>query len=60
MNAYAACRFSDGAHAGTLDGGDVDENVRSAVIGLDEAETFGGVEELYCSSCHDDFLSIGH
>ena len=26
---------------------------------LDEAEALGGIEELYCSGFHDDFLSIG-
>jgi hypothetical protein len=52
--------FRDGAHAGTLDSGDVDENVRAAIVGSDEAVALGRVEELHGSGVHDDFLSIGH
>jgi hypothetical protein len=37
----------------------MDENVRVAVIGLYEAKAFGGIEELYGSCVHGDFLSIG-
>jgi hypothetical protein len=37
----------------------MDEYVRSAVIRFDEAEAFGGIEELNCSDGHDNFLSIG-
>ena len=51
--------FDDGAEAGALHSRNMDENVRSAVVGLDEAEAFGRVEELDSSSNHDDFL-IAH
>jgi hypothetical protein len=44
--------FRQALHPGALDGGDVDENVRSAGVRLDEAKAFGGVEPLYGSSCH--------
>jgi hypothetical protein len=51
--------FDDVVHAGPLDRGDVDENVRSALIGLDEAEALGAVEPLYSTCRHDDsFQSI--
>ena len=52
--------LDDGAHAGALDGRDVDEDVRLAVALLDEAEALGGIEELHSSSIYDDFLSIAH
>jgi hypothetical protein len=48
------------AHAGALDGGDVDEDVRLTATLLNEAKPFGRIEELYGSSSHDDFLSISH
>jgi hypothetical protein len=48
------------AHAGPFYRRDVDEYVRLAVAKLDESEALGRVEELYCSSIHDDFLSIIH
>jgi hypothetical protein len=44
--------FDQGGHASPLDGGDVDENVRAAIVGSDEAVTLGGVEPLDGSSCH--------
>jgi len=50
--------FDESAHAGPLNGGDVDENVRSTGIRLNEAKTLGGVEELYSASSHDDFSLI--
>src|SRR3546814_14851283 len=34
-------------HAGTLDGRNMDENVRAAVVGLNEAEAIGAVEPLH-------------
>jgi len=52
--------FQDGAHASALDSRDMDEYVRSAIIGLDETEPFSCIKELYDSGSHDDFLSIGH
>jgi hypothetical protein len=30
----------------------MDENVRAAVVGLNEAETLGAVEPLNCASSH--------
>src|SRR5690606_30308106 len=45
-------------HAGTLNGRNMDENVRAAVIGLNEAKTLGAVEPLHGTCFHDDFLSI--
>src|SRR5580692_4734256 len=40
------------AEAGALDGRDVDEDVRAAVVGLDEAVALGGVEPLHCANRH--------
>ena len=45
-------------HAGALDGRHMDEHVRLSAALLDEAKSLGGIEELYDSSIHDDFLSI--
>jgi hypothetical protein len=51
--------FGQSAQAGTLDGRDMNENIRPAVVGLDEAEAFGRIEELYSSDIHDDsFQSV--
>jgi hypothetical protein len=51
--------FGKSAQTGTLDGRNMDENVRPAVVGLDEAEAFGRIEELYSSDIHDDsFQSV--
>jgi hypothetical protein len=51
--------FGQSAQTGPLDGRDMDENVRPAVVGLDEAEAFGRIEELYSSDIHDDsFQSV--
>lgn len=44
----------EGGHASALKSGDVDEYVRSAVLGLDEAEAFGGVEPFYGACCHNE------
>jgi hypothetical protein len=52
--------LDEGAHAGPLDSGDVDEYVRLAIAEFDEAKAFGRIEELDSSSIHDDFLSIIH
>src|SRR5690606_10977198 len=51
--------LDDGAHAGPLHGGNVNEDVRAASVGLNEAEALGCVEELYGSGVHLRFLSIG-
>ncbi len=44
--------FDQGRQTSALNSGDVDENVRAAVVRLDEAETLGGVKPLDRSSCH--------
>jgi hypothetical protein len=36
----------------------VNEHVGAAVVGLDKAEAFGRVEELYGASGHYDFLIV--
>ena len=46
--------FIEAAQTGTLDGGDVDEHVARAAIGLDEAETLGGVEPFHGAFGHRD------
>ncbi|GGG13603.1 hypothetical protein GCM10010924_48420 [Rhizobium wenxiniae] len=38
--------FNNFAHSGALDGRDVDERVSAAIVRLDEAKTFGGVEQI--------------
>jgi hypothetical protein len=40
------------AQTSAFDGTDVNENVISAVVGLNEAEAFGRVEPLNCSGSH--------
>jgi hypothetical protein len=42
------------AHSGALDGGDMDEGVSAAIIGLNEAEALGGIEPFNCASGHDE------
>jgi hypothetical protein len=49
--------IAERTHAGALYRGDMDENVRAAIIRLNEAEALGGVKPLYCTSVHNDFLS---
>jgi hypothetical protein len=44
--------FNEVRHASAFDSGDVDENVRAAIVRLDEAETLGSIEPLYGTSCH--------
>lgn len=39
--------IDEGAQAGSLDRGDVDEHILGAVVRRDEAEAFGGIEEFY-------------
>jgi hypothetical protein len=46
--------FDEFAHSGALDGGDVNEGVVAAIIRLNEAEAFGGIEPFNCASGHDD------
>jgi hypothetical protein len=48
--------FRERPQARPFDGGDMDENVLSIAVRLNEAEALGGIEELY-GSLHDDFLS---
>src|SRR5690606_24517167 len=48
--------INEGTHACALNSGDVDENVYAAIIRLNEAKTFGCIEELNGTSSHDDFL----
>jgi len=50
--------FGQAVHASALNGGDVNEHVRCAVVGLNEAVTLGGIEELHGTSSHDDILII--
>jgi hypothetical protein len=51
--------FGERLHSRALDGRDVDEHVGLPIAQFDEAEAFGGIEELDGSRVHDDFLSIG-
>jgi hypothetical protein len=44
--------FCEAAHTGALHCGSVNENVLSAIIGLNEAKAFGSVEPLYSSRRH--------
>jgi hypothetical protein len=44
--------FIERAQTCTFDGADVNKNVGSAIIGLDEAKTLGRVEPLNCSGSH--------
>jgi hypothetical protein len=52
--------FNQRRQASALDSRDVNEYIVCAVVRLNETIAFGGVEEFYCSSGHNDFLSIGH
>jgi hypothetical protein len=40
-----------------LNSRDVNENIRGAIIWLNEAEALGRIEPLYSASVHNDFLS---
>src|SRR5690606_37349767 len=44
--------FGQARHARPLDSRDVDEHVRPAAVGLNEAETLGRVEPFHCASWH--------
>jgi hypothetical protein len=46
-------------HSRTLERGDVNERVRSTVVGLDEAETLGVIEKFYGADWHFNFLQLG-
>jgi hypothetical protein len=46
-----------GAHTGTLHRGDVHEHILRAIIWLNEAEAFLGIEKLHSSDRHQEFLS---
>ena len=50
--------FRQVAHAGALDGADVDEGVLAAVVGLDETEALGGVKPFHGSHGHERTLSL--
>ena len=44
--------FIERGHASALDGGDMNENVRAAIVRLNEAEALGCIEPLYGASVH--------
>ena len=44
--------LSQGAEAGTLDGGEVDEHVAAAVVVVDEAEALGLIEPFHSAGIH--------
>jgi hypothetical protein len=46
--------FYDFAHAGALDGRDMDERIGAAIVRLNEAETLGGIKPFNCASGHDE------
>ena len=51
--------FDEFAHSGAFDGRDVDKSVSAAVVRLNEAEAFSGIEPFNCASGHDEpFQSI--
>src|SRR5690606_5185099 len=50
--------FGQIVHSCALDGGDVNKDVGSAVVRLDETETFGGIEPFYCAGGHNEPLSM--
>lgn len=43
------------AHAGALNGRNMNENVHTAIVGLNEAKAFGRVEPLHGASVHNEF-----
>ncbi|NRP75430.1 hypothetical protein ILFOPFJJ_06353 [Ensifer psoraleae] len=50
--------FYDRIQSCALDSRDVNEHIGTAVVRLDEAETFGGIEPFNCASGHNEpFLS---
>src|ERR1700761_5311460 len=48
--------FVDRAEARAFHRRDVDENVRAAVVRLDEAKALGGIEPLHCAGRHELYL----
>lgn len=51
--------FDEFAHARALDSRDMDERIGAAIIRLNEAEAFSGIEPFYCACGHDEpFQSI--
>jgi hypothetical protein len=46
--------LDDFAHTGALDGRNVDECVRTALVRLNEAEALGGIEPFNCACGHDE------
>lgn len=46
--------FNDRSHACAFNSRHMDEHVRAAVIRLNEAEAFGGVEPFNCTSVHNE------
>ena len=46
--------FDDFAHSSAFDGRDMDENVLSAIVRLNKAEAFCGVEPFYCAGAHSE------
>src|SRR4051812_32272640 len=51
-----ALALIEGLETQRIKSGDVNEHIRAAVIRLDEAKAFYGVEPFYCTGCHDIFL----
>jgi hypothetical protein len=49
--------FLEIAHASAFDRADVDEDVRAASVGLNEAKALLGIKPLYRSGCHILYLS---
>lgn len=49
--------FNDFAHAGALNGRDMHEGIRAAVVRLNETEALGGIKPFYGASGHDEPLS---
>jgi hypothetical protein len=47
-------------HAGALDGRDMDEHIRAAILRCNKPVALGAVEELYGSNSHDDLLINRH
>jgi hypothetical protein len=45
--------FDQAAHAGTFDRRGVNEHIGRAIVRLDKAEAFGGIEELNGSGVHN-------
>jgi hypothetical protein len=46
--------LDDFAHTGALDGRNVDECVRTAIVRLNEAEALGGIKPFNCACGHDE------